>query len=304
MNIAILSRGPELYSTQSLYRAGARRGHRMMIIDHTRCNLVIGQGRPQIIYEEAPLRRLDAIIPRIGSSVTLQGASVINQFELMGVFTPAPAQALLQARDKLRCLQQLAARGLDVPRTAFISEGEDLVPLIESVGGLPVVIKLLESTHGIGVLLAETYRSAASTVEAFQRLRERVLVQEFIREAGGADIRALVVAGEVVAAMKRQAREGEFRSNLHRGGSASPEALTEAETEAVTTAVQAMGLDIAGVDLLRSRRGPLIMEVNASPGLEGIETITGVSVADRIIRYLEQSVRGRKQARRKMRNKS
>jgi len=304
MNIAILSRGPELYSTQSLYRAGARRGHRMTVIDHTRCNLIIERGRPQIIYEERPLRRLDAIIPRIGTSVTLQGASVISQFELMGVFTPSPAPALLQARDKLRCLQRLAAEGLDVPRTAFVIGGEELPPLIESVGGLPVIIKLLESTHGIGVLLAETYRGAESTVEAFHRLKERVLIQEFIREAGGADIRALVVAGEVVAAMKRQARKGEFRSNLHRGGSASPARLTEAEHAAVTRAVGAMGLDIAGVDLLRSERGPLIMEVNASPGLEGIETITEVDVAGRIIRYIERRVKERKKARRTHRKKS
>lgn len=298
MNIAILSRGPELYSTQSLYRAGVRRGHRMSIIDHTFCNLLIERNQAQIIYEDRPLHRLDAVIPRIGSSVTLQGAAVINQLELMGVFTIARSEALLQARDKLRCLQRLAAGGLDVPRTVFVGDDEDLLPLVESVGGLPVVIKLLESTHGIGVLLAETLRSAESTVEAFRRLKERVLIQEFIREAEGADIRALVVGGEVVAGMKRQAREGEFRSNLHRGGTANVESLSEAEEQLVVQAVSAMGLDVAGVDLLRSARGPLIMEVNASPGLEGIETVAGVDVSGAVIRYIEKRVRNRKRRRR------
>ena len=292
MNIGILSRGPQLYSTQRLYRAGVGRGHRMMIIDHTRCDLVIESGQAQVFYEDEPLNSLDAIIPRIGTSVTLQGASVINQFELMGVFTVARAMALLQARAKLRCLQRLAACGIDVPRTASVGAEADLVPLIESVGGLPVVIKLLESTHGIGVLLAETYRSAESTVEAFQRLNERVILQEFIREAGGADIRVLVVAGEVVATMKRQAPAGEFRSNLHRGARASREPLTEVEEKGVLEAVRAMGLDVAGVDLLRAERGPLIMEVNASPGLEGIEGVSGVDVAGHIIRYIERRVKG------------
>lgn len=287
MNIAILSRGPELYSTQSLYRAGVRRGHRMSIIDHTLCNLIIERGQPQIIYEDHPLQRIDAIIPRIGSSVTGQGAAVISQFELMGVFTVARAHALLQARDKLRCLQRLAGQHIDVPRTAFVGDEEEVIPLVESVGGLPVVIKLLESTHGIGVLLAHTYQSAESTIEAFRRLGERVLIQEFIREAAGTDIRALIVAGEVTAAMKRQAREGEFRSNLHRGGSANSEKLTDREEALAVQAVRAMGLDVAGVDLLRSDRGPLIMEVNASPGLEGIESITHTDVAGRIIRFIE-----------------
>jgi len=303
MNIAILSRGPQLYSTQSLYRAGARRGHRMSIIDHTLCNLVIERGQAQIIYQDQPLHRLDAVIPRIGSSVTSQGAAVINQLELMDVFTIARSDALLQARDKLRCLQRLAAAGINVPRTAFIGDDEYILPLVESVGGLPVVIKLLESTHGIGVLLAETLHSAESTVEAFRRLRERVLIQEFVREAEGADIRALVVGGEVIASMKRQAREGEFRSNLHRGGTASVEPLNETEQQLVIEAVRAMGLDVAGVDLLRSVRGPLIMEVNASPGLEGIETVAEVDISDRIIRYIEKRVKNRKRRRRERRMK-
>lgn len=287
MNIGILSRGPQLYSTQSLFQAGERRGHRMSIIDHARCNLLLGHGKPRIIFEERSLGYLDAVIPRIGSSVTTQGAAVIGQFELMGVFTVARSQALLRARDKLRCLQRLAAHDLAVPRSAFVADGEDLVSLINTIGGLPVVVKLLESTHGSGVLLAETYQQVESTVEAFQRLGERAIIQEFIEEANGADIRAFVVAGKVVASMKRQACEGEFRSNLHRGATATPEQLSAEEEELVIRSVAAMGLDVAGVDLLRSARGPLVMEVNASPGLEGIETTTGLDVAGKIIEFVE-----------------
>jgi ribosomal protein S6--L-glutamate ligase len=291
MKIAILSRGPQLYSTQRLYRAGRQRGHYMKIVDHTLCNLVIEPNGSQIWYHEEPLQEMDAVIPRIGSSVTFQGAAVINHFELMGTYTLARSQSLLQARDKLRCLQRLAARGIPVPRTAYVGDEEDLLPAIEGVGGLPVVIKLLESTHGAGVLLAHTLHNAEATVEAFHRLRERVIIQEFIGEANGADIRALVVAGEIIASMKRQAQEGEFRSNLHRGASASRVTLTEEEKGLAINTVAAMGLDVAGVDLLRSSRGPLILEVNASPGLEGIETSTGVDVAGAIIRFTEKRVR-------------
>lgn len=297
MKIAILSRGPQLYSTQRLYRAGRQRGHYMKIVDHTLCNLVIEPNGSQILYDDDPLSEMDAVIPRIGSSVTYQGAAVINHFELMGIYTLARSQALLQARDKLRCLQRLAARGIPVPRTAYIGDEEDIFPAIERVGGLPVVIKLLESTHGAGVLLTQTLRNTEATVEAFHRLRERVIIQEFIEEAEGADIRALVVAGEVVASMKRQAQEGEFRSNLHRGASASRVVLSEKERKLVLSAVGTMGLDVAGVDLLRSRRGPLILEVNASPGLEGIETSTGIDVAGAIIRFTEKRVRSWKRKR-------
>lgn len=288
MKIAILSRGPQLYSTQSLVRAGMKRGHTMHIVDHTRCTLVVGRGRPKIYYNDFQLERFDAIIPRIGASVTSQGASVISQFETMQCLTVARSEALLQSRDKLRCLQKLARCGIEVPRSAFVAVGQDLMPLLREVGGLPIVIKMLESTHGNGVILAETYRTAESVIEAFQRLGERFIIQEFIREAKGADIRALVVAGEVVATMKRQARSGEFRSNLHRGASAEVVALTEEEEEIVRKSVKMLGLDVAGVDFLRSSRGPLVMEVNASPGLEGIEGITGVDVAGKIIEFIEK----------------
>ncbi|MCB0589412.1 MAG: RimK family alpha-L-glutamate ligase, partial [Phaeodactylibacter sp.] len=211
-----------------------------------------------------------------------------SQFETMQCLTVARSEALLQSRDKLRCLQKLARCGIEVPRSAFVAVGQDLMPLLREVGGLPIVIKMLESTHGNGVILAETYRTAESVIEAFQRLGERFIIQEFIREAKGADIRALVVAGEVVATMKRQARSGEFRSNLHRGASAEVAALTEEEEEIVRKSVKMLGLDVAGVDFLRSSRGPLVMEVNASPGLEGIEGITGVDVAGKIIEFIEK----------------
>ncbi|MCO6489656.1 MAG: 30S ribosomal protein S6--L-glutamate ligase [Phaeodactylibacter sp.] len=288
MKIAILSRGPQLYSTQSLVRAGMNRGHAMHIVDHTRCTLAVGRGRPRIYYNDYPLERFDAVIPRIGASVTLQGASVISHFEMMQSFTVARSEALLQSRDKLRCLQKLARCGIEVPRTVLAAAGQDLMPLLSELGGLPVVIKLLESTHGNGVLLAESYRAAESMIEAFQRLGERIIIQEFIREAKGADIRALVVAGEVVAAMKRQARSGEFRSNLHRGASAEVANLSDEEMEVVRKSVKMLGLDVAGVDFLRSRRGPLVMEVNASPGLEGIEGVTGVDVAGKVIEFIER----------------
>lgn len=289
MRIGILSRGPQLYSTRSLYQAGLRRGHDMMVIDHTRCQFVVDDVHPEIYFEDLSLSDLDAVIPRIGSSVTLLGAALLHQFELVGVFTLTRGNALLQARDKLRCLQKLAAKGLRVPGTAFVTHGSELQGLVHQLGGFPVVIKLLESTHGVGVMLAENMRSAETTIEAFQKLNERVIVQEFIREAQGADIRAFVVGSRVVASMKRQARSGEFRSNLHRGASASPQQLTTEEHHAVVQAAQTMGLDVAGVDLLRSERGPLIMEVNASPGLEGIELVTGVDIAERIIQYLENT---------------
>ena len=288
MKIAILSRGPFLYSTQSLVKAGQSRGHEMHIVDHTRCLLSIGRGQSQVYYDGYQLPLFDAIIPRIGASVTQQGAAVINQFELMHTFSVATADALLQCRDKLRCLQKLAQNGIAIPQTVSVVSGEDLFPVISSVGGLPVVIKLLESTHGVGVILAETFRNAEATIEAFHRLKERVIVQEFIKEVEGTDIRAIVVGGKVVAAMKRQAKAGEFRSNLHRGATAEKVVLTEAENQLVSKVAQLMKLDFAGVDFLRSNRGGLIMEVNASPGLEGIEGVTGIDVAGKVIELIER----------------
>ncbi|HKK74345.1 MAG TPA: 30S ribosomal protein S6--L-glutamate ligase [Saprospiraceae bacterium] len=295
MKIVILSRGPQLYSTQSLLRAGMRRGHQVRIIDHVNCHFTIQKGRMSIFHDGFLVDTPDAIIPRIGSSVTAKGAAVIAQFEAMNMITTVRSMALLQARDKLRCLQKLASCGIDVPKTAYLHNNEHLPAVINQLGGLPVVIKLLESTHGVGVILAETLKTAESTIEVFQKLRERVLLQEFIEESNGADIRVLVVAGKVVAAMKRQAQAGEFRSNLHRGASAEAVRITQQEKNLVIRATKIMGLDIAGVDLLRSERGPLVMEINASPGLEGIETITKVDVAGQVIRYLESRYRLKKE---------
>ena len=295
MNIAILSRGPQLYSTQSLFRAGIKRGHQVQIIDHTRCDLLVEKNYAEVLYDNFPLGHIDAIIPRIGASVTTQGAALINHFETMNVFTVARSSALLQARDKLRCIQKLARFGIDVPRTVFVNSTANLHYVVEELGGLPVVIKLLEGTHGIGVILSETISNAEATVEAFHRMKQKVFIQEFIEEAGGADLRAIVINGEIVAAMKRQARPGEFRSNLHRGASSELVKLTAQEAFVAKKAVRIMGLDVAGVDLLRSARGPLVMEVNASPGLEGIETTTGIDIAGKIIDLIEKKIR--KQAR-------
>lgn len=246
------------------------------------------KGRLEISYNGEFLREVDAIIPRIGSSVTFQGAAVIQQFELMKVFTVARSYALLQARDKLRCMQKLASYGIDVPRSVFVGQGQDIKELVEKVGGFPVIVKITESTHGSGVLLADSYHSASGIIEAFHRLKEKVMIQEFVEESAGTDLRVLVVAGQVVAAMKREAMEGEFRSNLHRGAQAMIEQISAREGELAVKATRIMGLDVAGVDLLRSSRGPLVLEVNASPGLEGIETTTGVDVAGKIIEFIER----------------
>jgi ribosomal protein S6--L-glutamate ligase len=291
MKIAILSRGAQLYSTQSLLSAGIKRGHDVYIIDHMRCVLSIGQGRSKIYYDGYLLPHFDAIIPRIGASVTQQGAAVVSQFENMQTVTVAKTAALLECRDKLRCLQKLSRFGIGIPQTIAVVNGQDLEASINALGGLPVVIKMLESTHGTGVLLAETYQNAAGTIEAFQRLGERVIIQEFIREVKGADVRAIVIDGQVVAAMERQARAGEFRSNLHRGASAQPVDLSPFEEKMVTNAAKLMGLDFAGVDFLRSAKGGLILEINASPGLEGIEGVTGIDVAGEVIRFLERKVK-------------
>lgn len=290
LNIAILSRGAGLYSTQSLFRAARLRGHYVRVIDHQRCHIVIERGLPQVIYEGSHLIGMDALIPRIGASVTDYGAAVIRQFELMGIYTATRSEALIMARDKLKCLQKIAAAGLDVPKTFMAGAVEDVPALIERFGQVPIIIKLLEATHGVGVILAESRQTALSVVESFFKLEQPVILQEYIAEAGGADIRAFVVGKKVVAAMHRQASEGEFRSNLHRGAAPSTIDLTQKEHRIVLQAARLMGLDIAGVDLLRSHRGPLVMEVNASPGLEGIEGTTGIDIAGAIIENVEQGV--------------
>ncbi|WP_113924975.1 30S ribosomal protein S6--L-glutamate ligase [Cognataquiflexum aquatile] len=291
MKIAILSRNPHLFSTKRLIEAIRAAGHEALVVDHSLCDLIIEQEGPYIIYKGEKLEGVDAIIPRIGASVTFYGTAVVRQFELMGVFSAVDSQAIVRSRDKLRSLQILSKAGLGMPKTAFtnFSKGGEKA-LIERVGGAPLIIKLLEGTQGLGVVLAETKKAGQSVIEAFHGLKARIIVQEFIKEAKGADIRAFVVNGKVVGAMKRQGAEGEFRSNLHRGGIATVIKLSKEEKAAALSAAKALGLDIAGVDMLQSDRGPLILEVNSSPGLEGIEEATGVNIAGEIVKFIEEAV--------------
>jgi ribosomal protein S6--L-glutamate ligase len=289
MKIAILSRNAKLYSTKRLVEAAQKRDHEVVVLDHQKCVLVIEKGRPHIFYNGKEITDINAVIPRIGSSVTFYGAAVVRQFEMMKIFTAVESQALVRSRDKLRSLQILSRAGLGMPKTAFANEAKDLDNMIDQVGGAPCVIKLLEGTQGIGVILAENQKAAKSVLEAFLKLKANMLVQEFIKESKGADIRAFVVDGQVVGAMKRQAKDGEFRSNLHRGGSATLIALSKEEKATAIKAAKKLGLGIAGVDMLQSDRGPLIMEVNSSPGLEGIEGATGEDIAGKIIQYVERN---------------
>ena len=290
MNIKILSRNSSLYSTKRLVEAAKQRNHTVEVIDPLKCDLIIEKRNPSIYYKGRHLEKSDAVIPRVGASVTFYGTAVVRQFEMMGVFTTTESQALVRSRDKLRSLQVLSRARLGLPKTVFTNYSKDVGEVIDHVGGAPLIIKLLEGTQGLGVVLAETKNAAESVIEAFNGLQARVIVQEFIKEAGGADIRALVVDGHVIGAMKRQGKEGEFRSNLHRGGSASVIQLTDEEENAAIKAARAMGLGVAGVDMLQSSRGPLILEVNSSPGLEGIEAATGKDIAKSIIRYIERNV--------------
>lgn len=294
MNIAILSRDPKLYSTRRLKEAGESRGHRVEIINHMKCVLMVEKKNPMVLYNGRKLDYFDAIIPRIGASVTFYGAAVVRQFEMMKVFTACESQALIRSRDKLRSLQILSRAGIGLPKTIFMDYSKESDGVVEAVGGAPVVIKLLEGTQGLGVVLAENKKAAQSVIEAFHGVHARIIVQEFIKEAKGADIRAFVVDGEVVGAMKRQARDGEFRSNLHRGGYAEVVKLTRQERATAISAAKKMGLGVAGVDMLPSKRGPLIIEVNSSPGLEGIEGATKVDIAGKIIKYLEKNATKKK----------
>ena len=289
MKIIILSRDSSLYSTRRLKEAGEARNHDIQVIDHMRCYMDITSHRPKVLYQGQPLEGTDAVIPRIGASHTFYGTAVVRQFEVMNVFTTNESQAISRSRDKLRSLQILARRGIGLPVTGFAHSTQDIDGLIELVGGAPLVIKLLEGTQGIGVVLAETYQAAKSVIEAFRGLDANILVQEYIKEAGGADLRCFVIGDKVIAAMKRQGAEGDFRSNLHRGGSATKVRLTPEERSTAVRAAKAMGLRVAGVDLLRSHHGPVVMEVNSSPGLEGIEKATGLDVADKIIEYVEKN---------------
>lgn len=294
MKIAILTRGPKLYSTRRLVEAGMQRGHEIQLINPLRCYMNIASHNPSIHYRGAELPHFDAIIPRIGASITFYGAALVRQFEMMGVYCLNRSIAITRSRDKLRCLQLLSSKGLGLPVTGFSHSPGDIKDLITMVGGPPLVIKLLEGTQGIGVVLAETSKAAESVIEAFLGLKVNIMVQEYIKESKGADVRCLVVGGKVIAAMQRMAKPGEFRSNLHRGGSSSPLELTAEERKAAVLAADLMGLNIAGVDMLRSHRGPLIMEVNSSPGLEGIEKTTGHDVAGSIIEFIENSIKSPK----------
>ena len=294
MTIAILSRNPKLYSTQRLVQAAQARGHKVEIIDHLKCVLFLEKQNPMLLYQGKRLDYFDAIIPRIGASVTFYGAAVVRQFEMMKVFTAVESQALIRSRDKLRSIQILSRAGLGLPKTVFMDYNGETEGVVEAVGGAPVIIKLLEGTQGLGVVLAENKKAAQSVIEAFHGLHARIIVQEFIKESKGADIRAFVVDGEVVGAMRRQAKDGEFRSNLHRGATATVVRLSKTEKKAAITAAKKMGLGVAGVDMLPSNRGPLILEVNSSPGLEGIEGATRVDIAGKIIRYLEKNAMKKK----------
>ena len=297
MKIAILSRNAKLYSTARLVEAARARGHRVRVLDPLRCYMRIAPGDFAVHYKSRALADYDAVIPRVGASITFYGTAVLRQFEMMGVYTPNSSDAILRARDKLRCLQMLAREDIGLPTTVFGDYPDDTADLLAMLGEPPHVIKLNEGAQGQGVLLAEKRSASQGVIEAFRGLYANFLVQEFIREARGADIRCFVVGGRVVAAMRRQARAGEFRSNLHRGGSATPAKLSQAEVDTALRAARTMGLNVAGVDLLRSRRGPLVLEVNSSPGLEGIEAATGADVAGEVIDYLARRVRKRRRMR-------
>lgn len=289
MKIAILSRNPNLYSTKRLVESGQKHGHEIVVLDHLKCVLVIEKNKPHIYYRREKVKDIKAVIPRIGASATFYGAAVVRQFEMMKIFTAVESQALVRSRDKLRSLQLLARAGIGMPKTAFASTTKYVDNLIEQAGGAPVVVKLLEGTQGIGVILAETHASAKSVIEAFLGVKVNLLVQEFIKESQGADIRAFVVDGQIIGSMKRQGVEGDFRSNLHRGGKATSLELSPEEKTTAIRSAKKLGLGIAGVDMLQSKRGPLVMEVNSSPGLQGIEGATGVDIAEKIIEYVERN---------------
>jgi ribosomal protein S6--L-glutamate ligase len=289
MKIAILSRNSKLYSTRRLVEAAEARGHEVDVLDVLRCYMNITSMKPEVHYKGENLSGYDAVIPRIGASVTFYGTAVLRQFEMMNVYPLNESVAISRSRDKLRALQLLSRRGIGLPVTGFAHRPDDVDDLIKMVGGAPLVIKLLEGTQGIGVVLAETAGAAESVIEAFMGMKANILVQEFIKEAGGADIRCFVVGEKVVAAMKRQGKEGEFRSNLHRGGTANLIRITPAERATAVRAAKTMGLNVCGVDLLRSNHGPVVMEVNSSPGLEGIEAATGKDIASLIIDFIEKN---------------
>ncbi|HEY7824517.1 MAG TPA: 30S ribosomal protein S6--L-glutamate ligase [Acidimicrobiia bacterium] len=289
MKIAILSRGANLYSTARLKEAAVERGHEVTVVDYLRCYMDITARRPKILYKGEELRP-NAVIPRIGASYTFYGTAVVRQFEMADIFTLNSSDGISRSRDKLRSMQVLSRAGVGLPTTSFAHSIQDVNGLLEVVGGTPVVIKLLEGTQGLGVVLAETKKAAESVIGAFRQLDANILVQQFIKEAAGADIRAFVVGGKVVAAMRRQGAPGDFRSNLHRGGSAEMIKLTPSERSTAVRAAKAMGLNVAGVDMVQSEEGPMVLEVNSSPGLEGIEKTSSIDVADQVIDNIEDNV--------------
>lgn len=291
MKIAVLSRNAKLYSTRRLVEAAEARGHEVHVLDVLRCYMNITSLKPEVHYKGEILTGYDAVIPRIGASVTFYGTAVLRQFEMMSVYPLNESVAISRSRDKLRALQLLSRKGIGLPVTGFAHRPDDVDDLIKMVGGAPLVIKLLEGTQGIGVVLAETEKAAESVIEAFLGMNANILVQEFIKEAGGSDIRCFVVGDKVVASMKRQGKEGEFRSNLHRGGSANLIRISPAERATAVRAAKTMGLNVCGVDLLRSNHGPVVMEVNSSPGLEGIEKATGKDIATQIIEFIEKNAK-------------
>lgn len=300
MNIAILSQNPQLYSTKRLVEEGRKAGHQVTILDPTKCAVVMEQGDPAVMYKGKPILGMDVVIPRIGASVTFFGTAVLRQFELMKTATTSKSQGVIRSRDKLRSLQILSRSKLGIPKTVFAKHPKnyEVERMIKAVGGVPVVIKLIEGTQGLGVVLADSENSAKSVVEAFSGLEANILVQEYIGESKGVDIRVLVVDGKVVGAMERTGKPGEFRSNLHRGGKGRIIKLTKEERAAAIKATSLMGLGVAGVDLLRSKRGPLIVEVNSSPGLRGIEGSTGVNVAGKIIDFAARQVAAKQKTKR------
>ncbi|CAN5833470.1 30S ribosomal protein S6--L-glutamate ligase [soil metagenome] len=290
MDIGILSRKASLYSTSRLAEAARHASHNVRVIDYLRCYMDITSTRPKVLFRGEELR-FDAIIPRIGASYTFYGTAVVRQFEMMDVYPLVTSQAISRSRDKLRSLQLLARSGVGLPVTGFAHSTQDVDGLLEVVGGAPVIVKLLEGTQGVGVVLAETRKAAESVIGAFRQLDANFLVQEFIKEAGGADVRVVIIGGKVVASMRRQASPGEFRSNLHRGGTAERIKLTSIERATAVKAAKTMGLNVCGVDLIQSNHGPLVLEVNSSPGLEGIEEASGIDIAGRIISFVEQNAR-------------
>ena len=291
MNIAILSRNKNLYSTNRLFNAGTKRGHRIDVIDYLRCYINIGENQTAIYYDGKKLGRYDAVLPRIGASQTSYGTAIVRQFEMIGDFVINKSDAIKSSRDKLRSLQVLAKHGIDMPITGYASHTMDIHDVIEKVGKTPLIMKLLQGTQGNGMVLAETMKAAESVMNAFKQVDADILIQEFIKESSGVDIRVIVVGKKVVAAMQRVAPEGEFRSNVHRGAATKHINLTPEEEEIAIKSTKILGLSVAGVDLMRSKRGPLVLEVNSSPGLQGIELLTGADVAGEIISYIEGSLK-------------